>query len=69
MTDEMVNLHRLSGKSPDADLFFKIICFAIQLLVEPQDGALAGYGSFEKKIERLAERKGYCKRDWQMLAQ
>lgn len=68
MTDDMMSLRSLLEKPPDADLLREMIGFAAQRLMELEVGAATGASYGEKCAERLAQRNGYCDRDWQTRA-
>ena len=68
MTDDMMNLQALVGKSADADFLREMIGFAVQRLMALEVGGLTGAGYGEKSDERLAQRNGYRERDWETCA-
>lgn len=45
-----------------------MIGFAAQRLVDLEVGSLTGAGYGEKSSARLAQRNGFCKRDWETRA-
>ena len=68
MTDDMMNLQALVGKSADADFLREMIGFAAQRLMSLEVGGLTGAGYGEKSDDRLAQRNGYRERDWETRA-
>jgi transposase-like protein len=68
MTDDVMNVQALLGKSADADFLREMIGFAAQRLMELEVGGLTGAGYGEKDAERLAQRNGYRDRDWETRA-
>ena len=68
MTDDMMNLQALVGKSADADFLREMIGFAAQRLMSLEVGGLTGAGYGEKSDDRLAPRNGYRERDWETRA-
>ena len=56
MTDEMMALHGLMEKSPDADFLREKIGFAAQRLMELEVGGLTGAAHGEKSPERANRR-------------
>ena len=59
MTDEMMSLQNLLGKSADADFLREMIGFAAQRLMELEVGGLTGAGHGERNPERMTHRNGY----------
>lgn len=68
MTTAMMNLRKLVGKAPDADLPREIIGFAAERLTEREVGAATGAARGEKDPARLAQRSGCRDRDWETRA-
>src|SRR6478735_220099 len=68
MTDGMMDVQALLGKSGDTDFLREMIGFAAQRLMELEVGALTGAPYGEKSAERLAQRNGYRERDWETRA-
>jgi transposase-like protein len=68
MTEDMMDLQAMVGKSPDADFLRDMIGFAAKRLMELEVGGLTGAGYGEKDAERLAQRNGYRERDWETRA-
>ena len=64
MTNDVMDLQALVGKSPDADFLRDMIGFAAQRLMELEVGGLTGAAYGEKDVARLAQRNGYRDRDW-----
>ena len=55
MTEDMMDLQAMVGKSPDADFLPDMIGFAAKRLMELEVGGLTGAGYGEKDAERLAQ--------------
>ena len=68
MTEDMMDLQAMVGKSPEADFLRDMIGFAAKRLMELEVGGLTGAVYGEKDAERLAQRNGYCERDWETRA-
>ena len=62
MTEDMMDLQAMVGKSPDADFLRDMIGFAAKRLMELEVGGLTGAAYGEKDAERLAQRNGYRER-------
>ena len=56
MTNDMMDLQALLGKSPDADFLREMIGFAAKRLMEMEVGSLTGAAYGEKDAERLVQR-------------
>ena len=68
MTDEMMGLQNLLGKSADTDFLREMIGFAAQRLMELEVEGLTGAGHGERSAERMTHRNGYRERDWETRA-
>jgi len=68
MTNDKMDLQELLRKSPDADFLREMIGFAAERLMELEVGGLTGARYGEKSSDRLAQRNGYCARDWETRA-
>ena len=68
MTDEMMSLQNLLGKSADTDFLREMIGFAAQRLMELEVEGLTGAGHGERSAERMTHRNGYRERDWETRA-
>ena len=68
MTDEMMSLQNLLGKSADSDFLREMIGFATQRLMELEVEGLTGAGHGERSADRLTHRNGYRERDWETRA-
>jgi transposase-like protein len=68
MTDEMMSLQNLLGKSADADFLREMIGFAAQRLMDLEVEGLTGAGHGERSAERITHRNGYRERDWETRA-
>src|SRR5512135_2386507 len=68
MTDDMMTLHALIEKAPDADLLREMVGFAAHRLMELEVQGLTGAGWGEKTAERLVQRNGYRDRGWETRA-
>ena len=68
MTEDVMDLQAMLGKSPDADFLREMIGFAAKRLMELEVGGLTGAAYGEKDAERLAQRNGYRERDWETRA-
>ena len=65
MTDNMMGVQALLGRSADADFLRGMIGFAAQRLMDLEVGGLTGAGYGEKSGDRLVQRNGYRDRDWE----
>ena len=68
MTNDMMDVQALVGKTADGDFLREMIGFAAQRLMELEVGGLTGAAYGEKDAERLAQRNGYRDRDWETRA-
>jgi transposase-like protein len=68
MTDEMMGLQNLLGKSADSDFLREMIGFAAQRLMELEVESKTGAGHGERSAERTTHRNGYRERDWETRA-
>ena len=68
MTEEMMSLQNLLGKSADADFLREMIGFAAQRLMELEVEGLTGASHGERSAERMTHRNGYRERDWETRA-
>jgi transposase-like protein len=68
MTDEMMSLQNLLGKSADTDFLREMIGFAAQRLMELEVEGLTGAGHGKRSGERITHRNGYRDRDWETRA-
>jgi putative transposase len=68
MTNEMMNLHELVEKTPDAALLREMIGLAAQRLMGLEIQGLTGAAYGEKLAVRLVQRNGYRERDWETRA-
>ncbi len=65
MTDNRIALREFLEKSSDATFLREMISFAAQRLMELETEYLCGAGHGERSAERVTQRNGYRKRDWQ----
>lgn len=68
MTNDMMDVQALVGKTADGDFLRDMIGFAAQRLMELEVGGLTGAAYGEKDGERLVQRNGYRDRDWETRA-
>ena len=68
MTDEMMGLQNLLGKSADSDFLREMIGFAAQRLMELEVESKTGAGHGERSAERMTHRNGYRDRNWETRA-
>jgi transposase-like protein len=68
MTNDMMDVQALVGKTADGDFLREMIGFAAQRLMDLEVGGLTGAAYGEKDAERLAQRNGYRDRDWETRA-
>ena len=68
MTDEMMSLQNLLGKSADSDFLREMIGFAAQRLMELEVEGLTGARHSERSTERMTYRNSYRERDWETRA-
>src|SRR5213595_3329420 len=68
MTDEMMRLQALLGKSSDTDLLREMIGFTAQRLMELEVEGLTGAAHGERSADRITHRNGYRDRDWHTRA-
>jgi putative transposase len=65
MTNEMMNLKALLGKSADSDLLREMIGFTAKRLMELEVEELTGAAPGERSAERINQRNGYRDRIWE----
>src|SRR5512143_3089860 len=68
MTDDMMTLHALIEKAPDADLLREMVGFAAHRLMELEVKGLTGAAWGEKSAQRLVQRNGYRDHGWETRA-